>query len=67
MHLELTNREKEFCTNFVLNIGDMKKICECMYISISTAKTYLHECYRKLDIHSKYELMYYLLTKKNTR
>ena len=52
----LSPREREVL-RILLKGRDAKYIMDTFYISQSTAKTHIYNIYRKLDVHSRQELL----------
>ena len=55
-NFQLTKRESEIC---VLKAQGMssKDICQKFDISASTTKNHAHNCFKKLNIQTRYELL----------
>lgn len=53
---KLTSREAEVASLFAQG-HSMKKVASLLFISMSTAQSHIKSAYRKLDVHSKDELI----------
>lgn len=61
----LTSREKEVAEMLCRGLTYVD-IAECMNISVNTVKRHIHNCYEKLGIASRYELMFIVSSHNNT-
>ena len=55
-HYDLTKRESEILF-YILEGKSTKKISEVLNISFGTSKNHIYNIFKKLDIHSRYELV----------
>lgn len=58
----LTNREIEYCKEFINSKGKIADIAKNLGIKLSTAKTHNLHVFEKLLIDNRAELMHFLLT-----
>lgn len=62
----LSNREADVLP-LLASGNSHKRVAEQLYISAETVKTHAHSIYRKLDVHSKQELIDFVRTKANEK